>query len=100
MDERRTFFRIKNRGEIHAQSQGKEVHIIDLSAHSAALVSDAQLAAKGIIELKINLFSIQIHYEIFKKNREKTIVLFTQEEQINTLLSVLKNLRREIKLQS
>jgi hypothetical protein len=93
MDEQRDFFRIKNKGEIRAYFEDKEVHIIDLSAASAAIIPDEELPKTGMIELKINLFTISLNYDVLRKSDDTMVLIFNNEEQISALLPVLKNLR-------
>jgi len=95
MDEKRKFFRIRNRGEMHACIEDNEIHIIDLSACSAAITPGIELPHTGIMELKINMFKINLNYELLRVDKEKAILIFNDEEHIAKLLAVLKNLRRE-----
>lgn len=96
MDEKRKFFRIKNKGDIHARFDNYTLEVIDISASSAAIISDLELPQTGIIELKVNLFATNLNYEILRKNENNvTILIFNDENQIDKLLPVLKNLRKE-----
>jgi hypothetical protein len=96
MDEQRKFFRIKNKGEIHAQFEAQELIVIDMSACSAAVKTEINLPPIGIVTLKINLFSININFELLRKNEDGTsILIFYQEEQTEKLLPVLKKLRKD-----
>ncbi len=95
MDEKRKFFRIKNKGEIQAHFDNQLLQVRDISASSAAVVTDLILPQTGIIELKINLFVINMNYELLKKRGDNTIVIFNNEYQVEKLLVVLKNLRDE-----
>ncbi|RUR12271.1 PilZ domain-containing protein [Legionella sp. km772] len=96
MDEKRKFFRIKNNGEIQARFDNQVLEVIDVSASSAAVLTDLELPQTGIIELKINLFVTKLDYEILRKRENNsTILIFNNESQIEKLLVVLKNLRKE-----
>ena len=95
MDEQRKYFRIKNTGEIQASFNNHALEVIDLSASSAALRTEKELPAAGIIELKINQFTLDIAFELLRVNPDHSVILvFTQEEQIEKLFPVLKNLRK------
>jgi hypothetical protein len=93
MDEKRKFFRIKNKGEVQARFKDTSLHIIDISPCSVAVISDVELPPTGTIEVKIKLFKIDLNFEIIRKNEERTVLLFNNEEYIAKLLPVLKNLR-------
>ncbi len=58
MDEKRKYFRLTNKGEIQASAQGLNLEVIDISASSVAIVSNSELAAKGILRIQINNFSL------------------------------------------
>lgn len=96
MDEKRKFFRIKNKGEIHARFDNQPLEVIDVSAFSAAVITHLELPQTGIIELKINLFATNLNYELLRqKDDNGYILIFNNESQIEILLTVLKNLRKE-----
>lgn len=100
MDEKRKFFRIKNKGEISAQFGTHSIHVIDISASSMAIVPDIDLPQSGTIELRINLFLIQVEYDILRSTKESIILLFPKEEHINKLLPVLKNQRKFVRIKN
>ena len=95
MDEQRDFFRIKNKGDMLAQFEDQALNIIDMSASSVAITPEVKLPRTGILELKINLFKIHLHFEVLSTNAEKTVLIFTNGDHVEKLLPVLKNLRRE-----
>lgn len=96
MDEKRRFFRIKNSGEIQIRFNNELLELIDVSAGSAAIITELELPQFGVIELKINLFVMKLNYQIFKKREPNTyILMFNEDNQVEKLLGVLKNLRKE-----
>lgn len=96
MDEKRKFFRIKNNGEIQVRFNNELLELIDVSAGSAAVMTELELPQFGVIELKINLFVMKLNYQIFKKREPNAYILtFNVDSQVEKLLGVLKNLRRE-----
>lgn len=97
MDERRNFFRIKNNGEILVRMSQHTLDLIDISASGACIVTNIDLPQNGVIDLVINNFSMKIQYEILRSDKENTIIVFTQESEINRLFTALRNLRDERK---
>lgn len=96
MDEKRKFFRIKNNGEIQVRFNNELLELIDISAASAAVITELELPQFGVIELKINLFVMTLNYQLFKKREPNVYILtFNEESQVEKLLVVLKNLRKE-----
>lgn len=96
MEEQRKFFRIKNKGEIRAQFEAQELIVIDISASSAAVKTKIDLPPMGILTLNIKSFSININFELLRKNQNgDSILIFYQEEHIEKLLPKLKELRKD-----
>ncbi|RUR18128.1 PilZ domain-containing protein [Legionella sp. km535] len=95
MDERRSFFRLKNNGEILAKISSQYFEIIDISATGARITNNAQLADEGTIEISINRFSIEMHYKILRFENNSTIIIFTNDAEINRIFVALKQLRDE-----
>lgn len=95
MDEKRKYFRVRNNGEIEAYFNGVLLNVIDISAASVAIAQSIDLPAKGTILLKINNFSINADFEYLRTLDEVTILLFQNENQINSLLPVLKRFRAQ-----
>ena len=94
MNEERKYFRIKNEGEMCAFIKNQSLEIEDLSAKSISIITDIELPTTGTLELKINLFAINMQYQYLRTNPDHTIILlFKQRHQINKLFCVLKNLR-------
>ncbi|STX81638.1 Uncharacterised protein [Legionella busanensis] len=57
MDERRQFFRIKNKGDILARYETYALEVIDISSSGVAVIkANTQLPESGIIELNIHNF--------------------------------------------
>lgn len=100
MDEKRKFFRIKNKGEISAQFGTHSIHVIDISACSIAITNNIDLPLTGVIQLRINLFLINVEYEILRSTEESIILLFNNEEDINRLLPVLQNQRKFVRIKN
>lgn len=98
MDEKRQYFRIKNNGDILANISTQALDIIDISASGAILINkNLHLDQQGSMEIKIHNFTMQIHYEILRSDKETLVIVFKQEEEINQLLIALKQLRDERK---
>jgi hypothetical protein len=96
MDERRGFFRIENTGEMHAHFESHTLDVINISDASIVVRTDVVLPATGIIEFTIHRAVIQLNYEFLKAYPDNTVVLtFTEEEQKERLLIILKNIRSE-----
>lgn len=97
MDEKRKFFRLNNRGEMFAYFNKHPLEVINISASSLAVNTKLILPQTGVVELKINLFISQFTYELLNKKRDDglTILLFNEQNKINNLLLVLKNIRNE-----
>ena len=100
MEEKRSYFRVKNPGTIKAKYQAKELYVIDISPSGANLDSKGITIMKdGVIELFINHFSIRINYAFLKKEGENTIVIFKMDDKANQLLRALKHVRSSMESQ-
>lgn len=98
MDEKRQYFRITNNGDILANTSTQALEIIDISASGAILINkNLHMDQQGIINIKIHNFTMQIHYEILRFDKETLVIVFKQEEEINRLFIALKQLRDERK---
>ena len=95
MDERRTFFRITNKGEILAKIANLSFEVIDISASGVRLTNNSLLPKQGVIEISIHRFSINISYKILRVEKQTTILNFTNDDEIDRLFIVLKQLRDE-----
>ncbi|MBL7480845.1 PilZ domain-containing protein [Legionella bononiensis] len=95
MDERRTFFRINNKGEILAKIANLSFEVIDISASGVRLTNNSLLPKQGVIEISINRFSINISYKILRVEKQTTILNFTNDDEIDRLFIALKQLRDE-----
>ncbi|CEG58137.1 hypothetical protein [Legionella fallonii] len=96
MDERRGFFRIKNKGIIHAKTSNGSLDIINISSSGALVIkNNRDVGQQGIIELSIHNFSMLLHYEISKVQKNTMVLTFKNEDEIDKLFLVLKNLRDE-----
>lgn len=94
MEEKRGFFRLKNTGHIKAKYGEDEVFVIDISPSSASILAKEKgLVKDGVLEIVINHFSIKLNYKLLKKQGENTVITFDGDEEINNLLSALKNIR-------
>lgn len=101
MDEKRQFFRIKNHGEIQAQSSTYSLDVVEISSSGAVVIKkNIDLQQEGVVEVKINNFSMEINYEILRIEDNNMILVFNNEEQTNKLFQVLKHLRDEQKKKS
>lgn len=97
MEEKRNFFRIKNTGSIKAKYEKHDLYVIDISPSGAhVLAKDLSIKKDGVIDIFINHFAVKINYKLLKKDGEKNIVSFQREEEINSLLSALKNIRNSM----
>ena len=96
MEEHRHFFRIKNKGEISATSADEPLDVIDISS-SGILVIKKKLnfLQQGILKINIHNFSMELNYKVLRTEKDTMVLIFTVEEEINTLFVVLKNLRVE-----
>jgi hypothetical protein len=93
MDEKRGYFRVRNNGEFVATFEKEPIEVIDLSANSASIQNTLILPEEGSISLSINQFSIILDYQILQREAQRTIITFKDDEQVNTMLRVLKNFR-------
>lgn len=98
MDEKRRFFRLKNNGEIHAKAANASLDVIDISSTGILVIKkNDNIPKKGIIELSIHSFSTDLSYQILRAEEQTMVLIFNDEEEINKLFLVLKNLRNEQK---
>ncbi|KTD55321.1 PilZ domain-containing protein [Legionella quateirensis] len=95
MDERRTFFRINNNGEILAKIANLSFEVIDISASGVRLTNNSLLPKQGVIEISIHRFAINISYKILRVEKMTTILNFTNDNEIDRLFIALKQLRDE-----
>lgn len=95
MDEKRGSFRVPNPGTIRARYENHDLGLVDISL-SGALVKpgDINLMEHGVINIIIHHFSMQIPYELLKKEGDNLIITFNLDaDKDNRLLSALKNVR-------
>jgi hypothetical protein len=96
MDERRHFFRIKNKGEIQITIADEALDVIDISSTGVLVIKKkTDFPQQGMLALKIHNFSMNLHYTILKTEKDTMVLVFNVENEINTLFAVLKNLRDE-----
>jgi hypothetical protein len=93
MEEQRGFFRIENRGEIHASSANELLEVINISSSGVLVVKKSNLPKHGILELSINNFSMHINYELLRVDHKTMALVFKNEQEINKLFEILKKLR-------
>lgn len=98
MEEHRGFFRLTNKGEIHATAASEELDVINISSSGVLVIKKkSNFSKRGILELQINNFTMNLHYQILRTIKDTMVLVFKIDEEINKLLVVLKKLRDEQK---
>lgn len=101
MEEKRLYFRMKNKGDITAFVSGKEIDVLEISSNGALVIKkSSKLPEVGVIEVHINNFSINITYKLLRVDKNAMVLVFVNEEEIDSLFVVLKRLRDERKRNS
>lgn len=98
MDEKRKFFRIINKGEIRAQAADDILKVIDISSSGILVIKkNINIPKEGILEIHINSFSMYLHYQVLRVEKETMALIFRNEEEINNLFVILHKLKNERK---
>lgn len=94
MEDRRRFFRVTNDGSITAKYENFSLSVINISSSGALVIkNDLHVAQAGILDLTIDNETLTLSYEILKIEKELMTLIFTNEDEIQTLFSVLKRLK-------
>lgn len=94
MDEKRQFFRIKNKGDILAQYETHALEVINISSSGVAVIKkNIHLPENGTIEITILNFLQKVKYEILKIESKTMVLVFKDEEDIDKLFLILKHLK-------
>ena len=94
MEDRRRFFRIANDGSIAAKYENFSLSVINISSSGALVIkNDLHMAQTGMVDLTIDDETFVLSYEILKIDKEFMTLIFTNEDEIEKLFSVLKRLK-------
>lgn len=96
MDEKRRYFRLKNRGEILARASTLNLEVVEISSAGVVVIKkNIDIPPKGLMEIKIHNFSMNINYELLRTEKSIMILIFNIEDEIKQLFLALKQLRDE-----
>ncbi|MDI1353013.1 MAG: hypothetical protein PSV35_09675 [bacterium] len=93
MQEKRKFFRINNSGQFQARFDNHALDIFNISASSVAIRPKVYLPMTGTLELQIHYVLIKVNYHLLRMSNEDMILVFKDDEQVESLLSLLKWLK-------
>lgn len=97
MNEKRRFFRYKNTGQIQASCGLQSLDVIDISSSGMLIKKEALLPKTGILNIKIQYTSLNVHYEILRQDEVNMALVFNIQDEIESLFKILKQLRDEKK---
>jgi len=96
MYEKREFFRLKNKGEIEGKYGAHDLEIVEISSSGVAIIKkNIYIQKEGMIELKINHISVHVKYELLRIELKTMVLVFRNQEDIDTLFNILKKLKDE-----
>lgn len=102
MQENRGFFRVKNQQAIKSKYRNDNFEVIDISGSGVRVFSKGiSFLNQGYIEIIVNyiskainiqFFSLNMEYELVRKEADSVTLIFTNENQRMSLVSVLKKI--------
>ena len=96
MDEKRNFFRVKNKGDILAKYGSHSLDVIEVSSSGVAIIKKSiHIQKEGTLELNINHTSVKIKYELLRIEKKTMVLIFKNKEEIDKLFLILKQLKDE-----
>lgn len=96
MDEKRKYFRIKNKGDIEARYGNLALEVIDISSAGALVIrKNTNLQQDGLIELIIHNLSLPVHYNILRVENDTMTLTFNIHEENERLFQILKQMKKD-----
>ncbi|TAL63877.1 MAG: PilZ domain-containing protein [Legionella sp.] len=96
MHEKREFFRLRNTGDIQASYGPHALDVVEISSSGVAIIKkNIYIQKEGIIELKFNHVCVHVKYELLRIELKTMVLVFKNQEDIDTLFTILKRLKED-----
>ena len=95
MDERRQDFRIKNVGQINGTIGKKSITIIEISSGALVIKKGIELPKNGTVTINISTFTLTVHYDIIRMDKENMVLVFKDKEESNKIFKILKQIKEQ-----